>query len=86
MVSDLLEIAKTRRLRHETYSVGSCGSRRGDDADGDQRLTCPGSNDDGWSVLWFLDLGLVLVVERAMVVLGVAQDVLGFDGVVDTMG
>lgn len=50
-----------------------------------QCLASPGSN-DGWSILCSLELGLVLVIKRAMVVLGVAQNVLGFYGVVDTMG
>jgi hypothetical protein len=36
--------------------------------------------------LWSLELGLVLVIKRAMVVLGVARGVLGLDGLMDTMG
>jgi hypothetical protein len=36
--------------------------------------------------LCFLDLGLVLVIERANVVLGLAQGVFGFYRLVDTMG
>jgi hypothetical protein len=36
--------------------------------------------------LRYLELGLVLVIERAMVVLGVAQNVFGFHEFVDRMG